>query len=372
MRGMRIQGGPSRRPTYLFGERGSPYEITLIWRDRLNKELANLAPDVLLKSSPEVVINDIVQRYTLQVPVLDRANISEFEPTAIKLEVPQNSQYGFFGGPGPHFIDAAEFKIQIPFTGDRNLFRYSTTGYGNPIEGEVTDDAVILTHAARDPDVQAINREFNARLDRIEETLRFSRDSVRDWNNGLTNVVKPVIEKRFAVIERSKATTLGFKRVEKPAVAPPTHLPVEPRLPRQTAKLDVFLSHASEDKDAIARPLYQALIEAGLTVWFDEAALRLGDSLRRKIDEGLARCNYGVVIISPNFLDLDKEWPQRELDGLAAREIAGGKTMILPVWHDIAHAAIAQKSPTLADRVAAKSTEGIPALVAKIIQVVRQ
>jgi len=120
----------------------------------------------------------------------------------------------------------------------------------------------------------------------------------------------------------------------------------------------VFLSHASEDKDAIARPLYQALIEAGLTVWFDEAALRLGDSLRRKIDEGLARCNYGVVIISPNFLD--KEWPQRELDGLAAREIAGGKTMILPVWHDIAHAAIAQKSPTLADRVAAKSTEGIP------------
>ena len=229
---------------------------------------------------------------------------------------------------------------------------------------------MILAHAARDPDVQAINREFNARLDRIEETLRFSRDSVRDWNNSLTNVVKPAIEKRLAAIEQNKATTLGFKRVEKSAVALPTLGRVEPQLPCQTAKLDVFLSHASEDKDAIARPLYQALIEAGLTVWFDEAALSLGDSLRRKIDEGLARCNYGVVIISHNFLD--KEWPQRELDGLAAREIAGGKTMILPVWHDIAHAAIAQKSPTLADRVAVKSTEGIPALVAKIVQVVRQ
>ena len=105
-------------------------------------------------------------------------------------------------------------------------------------------------------------------------------------------------------------------------------------------------------------------------MWFDEAALRLGDSLRRKIDEGLARCNFGVVIISSNFLN--KEWPQRELDGLAAREIAGGKTIILPIWHDIGQATIAQKSPTLADRVAAKSTEGIPALVEKIIQVVRQ
>jgi hypothetical protein len=76
------------------------------------------------------------------------------------------------------------------------------------------------------------------------------------------------------------------------------------------------------------------------------------------------------VIISPNFLN--KEWPQRELDGLAARELAGGKTIILPIWHDIGHAAIAQISPTLADRVAAKSTEGIPALVERIINVVGQ
>jgi hypothetical protein len=229
---------------------------------------------------------------------------------------------------------------------------------------------VILTHVAKNPDVEAINREFNERLNRIEATLQFSSDSARDWNNGLMNIVKPAIEKRLAKIEQDKTTTLGFKRIEKPAVAPPTARPAEPQISRQTAKLDVFLSHASEDKDAIARPLYQALIDAGLTVWFDEAALRLGDRLRRKIDEGLARCNYGVVIISPNFLN--KEWPQLELDGLAARETAGGKTIILPIWHDIGQAAIAQKSPTLADRVAAKSTEGIPALVEKIIQVVRQ
>jgi len=354
----------------LFSERGSPYEITLILRERLAKELANLTPDVLLKSSPDAVINEIVQRYTLNVPVLDKANISEYEPAAIKLEVPQNSQYGFFGGLGPYFVDATEFKIRIPFTGDKNLFRHSTTGYGNPIEGEVTDDAVILTHVAKDPDVEAIKREFNERLNRIEATLRFSRDSVSDWNNSLINVVKPAIEKRVATIEQNKATTLGFKRVEKAAVAPPTPRTVEPQMSGQTAKLDVFLSHASEDKDAIARPLYRALIEAGLTVWFDEAAVRLGDRLRRKIDEGLARCNYGVVIISPNFLN--KEWPQLELDGLAAREMAGGKTIILPIWHDIGQAAIAQQSPTLADRVAAKTTEGIPALVEQIIGVVRQ
>jgi len=59
---------------------------------------------------------------------------------------------------------------------------------------------------------------------------------------------------------------------------------------------DVFISHAWEDKDAVARPLAILLKKAGLKVWYDETTLTLGDSLRRTIDEGLARSRYGVVI----------------------------------------------------------------------------
>ena len=54
-------------------------------------------------------------------------------------------------------------------------------------------------------------------------------------------------------------------------------------------RYDLFLSHASEDKRAIARPLYKALKKAGMSVWFDEETLTIGDNLRAKIDEGLAR-----------------------------------------------------------------------------------
>jgi hypothetical protein len=132
---------------------------------------------------------------------------------------------------------------------------------------------------------------------------------------------------------------------------------------------DLFLSHAGEDKAAIARPLFSALTAVGVTVWFDEAVLKIGDSLRRKIEEGLARCRYGIVIISPAFLA--KEWPQRELDGLAALEVQSGQTKILPIWHEIDSDALALRSPMLADRMAAKSTEGIDALVKKILAVIR-
>ena len=122
-----------------------------------------------------------------------------------------------------------------------------------------------------------------------------------------------------------------------------------------------------EDKETIARPLYAALIGEGVSVWFDEAVLRLGDSLRRKIDEGLARCRYGVVILSPRFLS--KDWPQRELDGLVARETASGEKAILPIWHELDRETLLRYSPPLADRLAGQSGDGIASLVRMILDV---
>ncbi|WP_380169628.1 DUF1883 domain-containing protein [Jannaschia sp. R86511] len=80
---------------------------------------------------------------------------------------------------------------------------------------------------------------------------------------------------------------------------------------------DVFISHASEDKSAVARPLRDALVAHGVKVWFDAFELGIGDSLRRKIDQGLARSTFGVVILSSAFFA--KDWPQYELDGIVTQ-----------------------------------------------------
>ncbi|BAZ65486.1 MAG: toll/interleukin-1 receptor domain-containing protein [Pelatocladus maniniholoensis HA4357-MV3] len=81
---------------------------------------------------------------------------------------------------------------------------------------------------------------------------------------------------------------------------------------------DVFVSHASEDKDIFVRELASRLRQKDYRVWYDELTLKLGDSLRRSIDQGLSQSKYGIVVLSPNFFR--KKWTQRELDGLAARE----------------------------------------------------
>ena len=118
---------------------------------------------------------------------------------------------------------------------------------------------------------------------------------------------------------------------------------------------DVFISHASEDKDDLVRPLAEALRERGVTVWYDEYSLRLGDSLRRKIDAGLASCRFGVVVLSEAFFA--KDWPQYELDGLVARQVGGAGQLILPLWHNLSKDQLLAKSPSLADLVALRTSD---------------
>lgn len=112
---------------------------------------------------------------------------------------------------------------------------------------------------------------------------------------------------------------------------------------------DLFISHASEDKDDFVRPLAETLQGLGLKVWYDEFSMRVGDSLRRKIDSGLRNSRYGTVVLSADFIK--KEWTNYELDALVAREMNGHK-MILPIWHKITKTDVMNYSPNLADKIA--------------------
>lgn len=133
-------------------------------------------------------------------------------------------------------------------------------------------------------------------------------------------------------------------------------------------KYDVFICHAYEDKDAVARPLASALQAAGVRVWFDELILTPGDSLYLSISAGLKKCDYGVVVISPSFFE--KEWPLRELAALLSKESLTNK-VIIPVWHNVEVEDVKVADPILADRVAVKSNLGIGAVAKAVLTVVR-
>lgn len=131
----------------------------------------------------------------------------------------------------------------------------------------------------------------------------------------------------------------------------------------------MFISHASEDKGSFVRPLAEALANLGVRVWFDEFTLSLGDSLSRSIDKGLASSHYGVVVVSKAFIE--KGWPEYELRGLVAREIAED-TVILSVWHGVSQSEVLEFSPPLADKLALDTSRNDSTEIAlQILRVVR-
>ena len=131
---------------------------------------------------------------------------------------------------------------------------------------------------------------------------------------------------------------------------------------------DAFICHASEDKESFVRELARRLISEGLRIWYDDFTLTVGDSLRRSIDQGLNSSRHAVVVLSPSFFS--KEWPQRELDGVATRDLATRK-VILPVWLNLEAKDVQRFSPTLADRKATKASDGIEKVVHDLLQVLK-
>ena len=95
-------------------------------------------------------------------------------------------------------------------------------------------------------------------------------------------------------------------------------------------------------------------------MWLDKFQIEIGDSLRQKIDQGLANSRFGVAILSQAFLT--KHWTGSELDALWALDV------VLPVWHGIDKKTLMKYSPLLAGKVGISTTEGMD-VVAQTIAV---
>lgn len=114
---------------------------------------------------------------------------------------------------------------------------------------------------------------------------------------------------------------------------------------------DLFVSHAFEDKEDFVDELVAELKQLDLKIWYDTDRLKIGDSMREKIDKGLSKSRYGVVILSPNYIADNKYWTKAELNALFQKETVNGKT-ILPIWHNLTKKQVTGYSPIIADRKA--------------------
>jgi len=90
----------------------------------------------------------------------------------------------------------------------------------------------------------------------------------------------------------------------------------------------VFISYSSQERDFVQR-LVRDLNDRDIPVWFDEAVLEPGDSIIQKIESGIDRMDYLIVIMSP--ASVDSRWVQEEIRMALHKGIAGRKFNVIPI-----------------------------------------
>lgn len=123
---------------------------------------------------------------------------------------------------------------------------------------------------------------------------------------------------------------------------------------------DVFLCHAWDDRQGVAKELHDLLESLGVSVWFSEKDVALGTPLLREIDKGLAKSRVGIVLVTPALL---RRLPQ---EGIADKELSAllARDQLVPIVHNTTYEALRDVSPLLGSRSGLSTAEATMADVA--------
>lgn len=136
---------------------------------------------------------------------------------------------------------------------------------------------------------------------------------------------------------------------------------------RAIPEYDLFVSHASKDKEELVESLYRSLDKLGIKIFYDKESIEWGDKWKEAILDGVNKAEFAIIVISENFFG--REWTERELNELLSRQNRNGQKIILPILKNITMEQLQQKYPSVADIQAIDSkdfsTDEITILFAK-------
>ncbi|MFE4525330.1 TIR domain-containing protein [Cytobacillus firmus] len=206
------------------------------------------------------------------------------------------------------------------------------------------------TVSTKQKEIERENKKVQkAKEDQAKVMTEIAKRNI-ELNKALTNLSKTEQEaiNKLYTKQEEKMNALYFQQNQEFENLNASHKEVD-----EAKEYDVFISHSADDKDSYVSTLADHLKSAGITIWYDTDSIGWGQSIRREIDKGLAYSKYGIVVVSPSFIE--KYWTNYELDGILSKESATGKQMILPIWHNVTADQVKKYSYPLAGKLALNS-----------------
>jgi len=241
---------------------------------------------------------------------------------------------------------------------DNGLYKYRI---GSVLEQAILDSGSKVNHSKTRLQHKSQRQEVtglvvNEGVNVNRKFIRKTRAMINEWRKDLVAAEIRFIKSRYhvadhdidleklngSIFKRAVYGNLSFIRMVKGEEHSPyltlckqvLELDVDP--PEFVSKLkgvfemfDIFICHASEDKQQVAIPLYKLLTDNNINAFMDCFEIKWGDSLVAKINTALQKSKFVIAIISEN--SITKAWPMKEINSVLSLEISQNHTKLLPL-----------------------------------------
>lgn len=204
--------------------------------------------------------------------------------------------------------------------------------------GESEETAELVTYEDAGPD-EGLYVPAEERIRRLARQYHYTI-SPKDLNA----VVECVRDSAQLLSESEDGDVAAFAN-DDPEIEQPVRESIEEQGLRPD-KYDFFLCHAWDDRRETAKELHDALVRAGVSVWFSENEVLLGSNLMREIDKGLSKSRAGAVLVTKSFVKRIKA------EGVADKELSAllARDLLVPIVHGVTYDDLREESPLLASR----------------------
>lgn len=198
---------------------------------RLLAEIDALAPDSLLSTPTEVLVDHFEDTYRVDPPELRTAE-TKIDQSEAKLDVSADPSRDIRDRGQPFYVTGTRINFCVPFSGDPEFLRYSPaqrTLPGPSVGGG--EGEIVISVERTDHDSEAARHEFDQQLGRVSRWIQFVAHDLQIFNNGLREKARGRIDfrRQKLLADRHMTASLGFPLRRSPAVSSSYTVPVQRR-----------------------------------------------------------------------------------------------------------------------------------------------
>lgn len=201
------------RDDVLFYKNGEIYDALQNQKAKLEQEISSLGRDYILTVSEEDLCKSLVDKYTIEVPVLHDESLHALEPQDAEIDISKRHDYVAFDRDEPHYVKGTSLTIAIPFEGEEQLFHFMpSAGTSYFPRGEIVNNEIHLTYKGVNMKAEEVKNLYENDLRIIQQHLRAIASNVEQYNKSLEPKIRELITKRKDKIlkEQDMAASLGI------------------------------------------------------------------------------------------------------------------------------------------------------------------